>query len=177
MGDIEKDVLNLSDKIAKEYYCEDEDVVWEGSPLHEHLINQNLEIFPHASSCVSGDEYTSLDVNGEAEDRHNKSKFALPQVSNGAVLSEKNGNANQMTSESSILSSSTSYAWPKSRRLEVLQVEVARQLLESDLLVQEDEDFINNFLLTDAALEDYHKYASEGGTSSILGDVLLFSGR
>ena len=177
MGDIQKDVLNLSDKIAKEYYCEDEDVIWEGSPLHEHLVNQNLEIFPHASSCVSGDEYTCLDVNGEAEGRHNESKFVLPQVSNGDVLSEKNGNATQMKSESSIISSSTSYAWPKSRRLEVLQVEVARQLLESDLLVQEDEDFINNFLLTDAAIEDYHKYASEGGASSILGDVLLFSGR
>ena len=56
-------------------------------------------------------------------------------------------------------------------------MDVARHLIASDLLVQEDEDFINNFLLTDAALEDYHRYTTEGGTSSVLSDVLLFSGR
>ena len=92
-------------------------------------------------------------------------------------VSNSDDNIQQIHS-SSIVSSVKSFAWPDSRRLEVLQVEVARQLVESDLLVQEDEDFINNFLLTDAALEDYHRFTAEGGgSSSILGDVLLFSGR
>ena len=177
MADLEKADLNNGDKIAEEYHCEDEDVIWEGSPLHEHLIQQNLELFPQASNSIIGNGDTFLDLNGESENRHKELKTVQSQDTNGIVVSEMNGSVKQINSDSSILSSAKSFAWPESRRLEVLQVEVAKQLLESDLLVQEDEDFINNFLLTDAALEDYHKYTSEGGASSILGDVLLFSGR
>lgn len=176
MAKIEEADTNLRDKIAKEYICEDEDVIWEGSPLHEHLTQQNLELFPQTSKCVSSDISPLLDLKQEAEDRHAESKTTLPQELNGNVVCEKDGSIDKIASNS-ILSSAKSFAWPESRRLEVLQVEVARQLLESDLLVQEDEDFINNFLLTDDALEDYHRYTAEGGTSNILGDVLLFSGR
>ena len=176
MTEIEDADLNPRDKIAKEYICEDEDVIWEGSPLHEHLTQQNLELFPQSTKCVSNDCSPLLDLKEEAEDRHAESKTMIQPEPNGNVVCEKDGSNDKITSNS-ILSSAKSFAWPESRRLEVLQVEVARQLLESDLLVKEDEDFINNFLLTDDALEDYHRYTTEGGTSNILGDVLLFSGR
>ena len=114
----------------------------------------------------------------EVEGRHSKSPTS-PESKKVSTLNNNGGSEEgiDVYQKKSILSSAKSYAWPESRRLEVLQVEVARQLLESELLVQEDEDFVNNFLLTDEALEHYRQYTSEGGASSILGDVLLFSGR
>ena len=156
----------------------DVDVLWEGSPLHEHLIRQD-EMLLDSSANIKKDSSSYVDINEEAEARHAKrtSQFRQPNESNGKDISTSNIESNQITRHSSVLSSPKSFAWPESRRIEILQVEVARQLLESDLLVQEDEDFINNFLLTDAALEDYHKYTAEGGASSVLGDMLLFSGR
>ena len=48
-------------------------------------------------------------------------------------------------------------------------------LLRSELLVTEDEEFINNFILTEDTMEQY-KMELEGGKGSIMKDVLLFSG-
>ena len=176
MAEIEEANKAIGDEIAKNYDCEDEEVLWEGSPLHEHLMKQNFELLSQATTCIHNDDFQFLDLNGEAEDRHKRLETILPKENNENTINKENGSATLISSESTMLSSAKSFAWPQSRRLEVIQVEVARRLLESDLLIQEDEDFINNFLLSDAALEDYHQYTS-GGTSSILGDVLLFSGR
>ena len=154
------------------------DVLWEGSPLHEHLIKNQEEMLLQSTTCINDEISPCMNISKEVEDRHMKPNSPLRQSNetHGHAVSNRDIGSNQI-SQSSILSSAKSFAWPESRRIEVLQVEVARQLLESDLLVQEDEDFINNFLLTDASLEDYHRYTAEGGTSSILGDMLLFSGR
>lgn len=45
-------------------------------------------------------------------------------------------------------------------------------------LVQEDQDFLSNFILTEEAFAEYEKKVGEssGKTSSLFGDVLLFSG-
>ena len=37
----------------------------------------------------------------------------------------------------------------------ILEVELAQQILKSELLVSEDEDFINNFILSEDVLEKY----------------------
>jgi hypothetical protein len=37
----------------------------------------------------------------------------------------------------------------------VLEVELAQQILKSELLVSEDEDFLNNFILSEEVLEKY----------------------
>jgi hypothetical protein len=167
-----------TDAIAGSSNDDGVDVLWEGSPLHEHLIKQEEEMLLESTTCINDDISPYMNISEEVEDRHAKLKSPLRQSNetNGHVVPNGDIKSNP-TNHSSILSSAKSFAWPESRRIEVLQVEVARQLLESDLLVQEDEDFINNFLLTDAALEDYHRYTAKGGTSSILGDMLLFSGR
>ena len=168
-----------SDAIACSSNDDGIDVVWEGSPLHEHLIKQEEELLLESTTSIYDDISPYMKISEEVEDRHAKLKSPLRQSNetNGHVVSNSGIGSNPINQHPSILSSAKSFAWPESRRIEVLQVEVARQLLESDLLVQEDEDFINNFLLTDAALENYHRYTAEGGTSSILGDMLLFSGR
>ena len=164
-------------EVAADDCNEDMDVIWEGSPLHEHLIKQELEMIPGSNTNLQDDLYASMNLNDEVEDRHVKSK-SLSQTLTKSNEQVSNDEYVQNLHNHSLVSSVKSFAWPESRRLEVLQVEVARQLLESDLLVQEDEDFINNFLLTDAALEDYHRLTAEAkGASSIIGDVLLFSGR
>ena len=54
------------------------------------------------------------------------------------------------------------------------KVELAQEIVKSELLVSEDEDFINNFILSEDTLEEYKKAGESGG--SVLGDVLLFSG-
>ena len=38
-----------------------------------------------------------------------------------------------------------------------VEIEIAQKLLSSELLVQEDEDFISNFILTDEALDQHQK--------------------
>ena len=65
----------------------------------------------------------------------------------------------------------------KCRQLKKLfhpKVELAQEIVKSELLVSEDEDFINNFILSEDTLEEYKKAGESGG--SVLGDVLLFSG-
>ena len=53
-------------------------------------------------------------------------------------------------------------------------MELAQEIVKSELLVSEDEDFINNFILSEDTLEEYKKAGESGG--SVLGDILLFSG-
>ena len=60
------------------------------------------------------------------------------------------------------------------RNLFYPKVELAQEIVKSELLVSEDEDFINNFILSEDTLEEYKKAGESGG--SVLGDVLLFSG-
>ena len=171
----ESEKYNLT---SGEHESEDMDVLWEGSPLHEHLVQAELNILP--DSCIEAEVAPSWSLNDEVEDRHVKTEDSplSPMKSDERNISKNEyDNVIQNDSCSLVPSTTNSISWPDTQRLEVLQVDVARHLIASDLLVQEDEDFINNFLLTDAALEDYQRYTTEGGTSSVLSDVLLFSGR
>ena len=68
----------------------------------------------------------------------------------------------------------TSFIWPDSSD-KLLEVELAQLVLRSELLVTEDEEFINNYILTEDTMEQY-KDELEGGKGSIMKDVLLFSG-
>ena len=68
----------------------------------------------------------------------------------------------------------TSLIWPDSAD-KLLEVELAQLVLRSELLVTEDEEFINNYILTEDTMEQYKKEL-EGGQGSVMKDVLLFSG-
>ena len=64
------------------------------------------------------------------------------------VSSHENGDASTTTSDSVLLCSARSFMWPDENSL-VMEVRVARSVLESELLVQEDEEFLNNFILNE----------------------------
>ena len=64
--------------------------------------------------------------------------------------------------------------WPDSSD-KLLEVELAQLILRSELLVTEDEEFINNYILTQDTMEEY-KTEVEGGRGSVMKDVLLLSG-
>ena len=67
----------------------------------------------------------------------------------------------------------TSTVWPDSSD-KLLEVELAQLILRSELLVTEDEEFINNYILTQDTMEEY-KTEVEGGRGSVMKDVLLLS--
>ena len=68
----------------------------------------------------------------------------------------------------------TSLIWPDSAD-KLLEVELAQLVLRSELLVTEDEEFINNYILTEDTMEQYKRELG-GGQGSFMKDVLLFSG-
>ena len=66
--------------------------------------------------------------------------------------------------------------WPASHvTLGQLEVKVAQKILSSELLVQEDEDFISNFILTEEAIKAFNDKEKEND-SSFMGNALFFSG-
>ena len=70
-------------------------------------------------------------------------------------------------------------SWPEDTHLAILEIQVAKLLINSDLLVQEDQDFVNNFVLSEEALtrcEELVKERDSAQTKTSLADVLLFSG-
>ena len=110
---------------------EDEDVVWDGSPLHEHM------------------KEIGLDCNGAVQrSRQVQRKPEKPKT------------------------------WKKKTAKDrILEVKVAEQLIQSDLLVQEDQDFVGNFVLTDEALEQHRDALQEMESQQLKGalaDALLF---
>ncbi len=134
---------------------EDEDVVWEGSPLHKHLEQEGL---------LAGEEDMGLvEKKGAAAStapvRRKRSRRRPPPATSKGLCA-------RFPSHSAMVAQ--------------LEVEVARRVLDSELLVQEDEDFVGNFILTEEALELARKRQEEleaaPSRSSGLGDVLLLSG-
>ena len=63
--------------------------------------------------------------------------------------------------------------WPDSKDSQ-LEIELAQVIRKSELLVSEDEEFINNFILSEEAIQQYKQECEESG--SIMRDVLIFSG-
>lgn len=133
---------------------DDVEVVWEGSPLHQHLSEVGLS--------EKADSEKLHHVEAEAfQDEEKKLEFAQGDHERSVLLS-----------------SARSFMWPQDSPT-VLEVKVAQAILDSELLVQEDEDFVSNFILTEDVLAEFKEHVEHEerqGTSSFLGDILLFSG-
>jgi hypothetical protein len=56
----------------------------------------------------------------------------------------------------------------------ILEVELAQQILKSELLVSEDEDFLNNFILSEEVLEKYQVLSPFISGYNILIPTFLF---
>lgn len=145
----------------------DEEVVWKDSPLFGHL--QDLGLLEDVS----------------IEDRSITTAATTPDLENDPlVFDEKDGNALEEavskideSKESALLCSARSFMWPQQHSL-VMEVKVAQAILESELLVQEDEEFLNNFVLNDEILAEFNALLEDKPShfSSVLSDVVLFSG-
>ena len=59
-----------------------------------------------------------------------------------------------------LLRSARSFIWPDENQL-VLEVNVAKAILESELLVQEDDEFLHNFVLNEETLAEYERLMTE----------------
>ncbi len=104
---------------------EDEDVLWEGSPLHQHLEREGILL-------------------GQEEDLTTRTS-----PTEAAPLSRRRPCRRPPPTSKGLCA-----RWPESDLVAAqLEVEVARRLLDSELLVQEDEEFVNNFILTEEAVE------------------------
>jgi len=142
----------LLDSLLQEIMCDDdEDVVLEGSQLHQHLLDSGFS---------------------QTDQLEKQTKFETLAVGQNGTLVDKENNENSLDSHEN--RRLTSYIWPDSSN-KLLEVELAQLVLRSELLVTEDEEFINNFILTEDTMEQY-KMELEGGKGSIMKDVLLFSG-
>ncbi len=144
---------------AADHGDEDADVIWEGSPLHAHMVSEGVTSPDGDVAPAAVDENKDL----VAEEKEPKLRRKMRRT--GVKASNKDV--------------SVPSEWPKGVSNEHLEVEFAQKLLTSELLVQEDEDFLSNFILTDEALEAHHRRlkAIEGGDGrSRLADAILFTG-
>ena len=123
---------------------DDSDVVWKGSPLYSHLLEHGLL-----------DDDTSVEKRLEDEIVISSSPTTPPSLENENAsnnehlpVSKISENHEDATKESVLLCSARSFMWPDESSL-VMEVRVARSVLESELLVQEDEEFLNNFILNE----------------------------
>ena len=129
---------------------EDEDVVLAGSQLHDHLL-QTVD-----AECLE----TMMSGGGRA---------------NGVATDHGSTQPEHSLDTSRRL---TSLIWPDAADKQ-LEVELSQLLLRSELLVTEDEEFINNYILTETTMEEYRAEMEGGGgagKASIMKDVLLLSG-
>jgi len=147
---------------------EDEDVILEGSELHNHLVNNGYADFETKSPTTGQNETISDQI---AQIDKNSSTVQQNRSSSNS------GEGRRLVAATvwpDICNKFSSRVFPKNVFTRKLEVEIAQEILRSELLVSEDEDFINNFILSEDVLENYKKEC-EGG-SSYLGDALLFSG-
>jgi len=123
---------------------EDEDVLFEGSPLHEHWAREGF---------IGRDEEEV--VAKKADDK--TGRLGTPSRKALATKTSK----------------------PLGEKIEnQLEIDVAQSLMASKLLVQEDEDFVANFILTEEAVELARKSREqiEGSSAGSFSDMLLISG-
>ncbi len=62
-----------TDAIAGSSNDDDVDVLWEGSPLHEHLMKQE-EILLESTKCINDDISAYMNISEDVEDRHAQPK-------------------------------------------------------------------------------------------------------
>ena len=143
---------------------DDCDVIWKGSPLYNHLqhigMAEEVEIREH-----DGIAHLTPSPHEDGQDpmvvAASEAETMLPKEDDSAHL----------------VNSAKSFMWPDSNSL-VLEVEVAKAILSSELLVQEDEEFLTNFVLTEEVMAEYNRLLSEtpSKSSSLFSDIVLFSG-
>lgn len=135
---------------------EDEDVVIAGSQLHDHLL-QTVDAECLETMMSGGDRR----VNGGVTSGHGSTQVSTADHGGELDTSRR----------------LTSLIWPDAADKQ-LEVELSQLLLRSELLVTEDEEFINNYILTETTMEEYRAEMEGGGAgkASIMKDVLLLSG-
>ena len=104
-------------------------------------------------------------------------------VDHDAIQQHEEAPSSEQVQDETLLGRSTRQygmdcAWPEVTSSSfLLEIETAQQILESSLLVSEDEDFISNFLLSEDAMERYSAELSDSDKGrSVLPEVLLFGG-
>ena len=158
---------------------EDEDVVWKGSPLHKHLQGQGLEELEDDVEDRNLDTKDN-DISCETRSVDDATRtttgddeiFDLTKIENG------NGHHEEVSNNEAVLiRSARSFIWPEENQL-VLEVNVAKAILESELLVQEDDEFLHNFILNEETIAEYERLMNERPSrmSSLVSDMVLFSG-
>ena len=118
---------------------DDSDVVWQGSPLYSHLLEHGML---EDDTSVEKRPEDKIVINSPPSLENEVNEQVLP-----VQISQENEKTTT-TQESVLLCSARSYMWPDESSL-VMEVRVARSVLESELLVQEDEEFLNNFILNE----------------------------
>ena len=127
---------------------EDVDVIWEGSPLHEHMKQLGLES-PDGDVAAKGRLIDARSRPSPADLKPGKAEFCMRIF---VKLNECNETLPGRRRGKRDVS-----AWPSGVSGAHVEIEIAQKLLSSELLVQEDEDFISNFILTDEALDQHQK--------------------
>ena len=146
---------------------EDDEVIWKGSPLYNHLqelgMTEGVDIQDHDEGMARITE-TSHEIECPSTAAVTEADFKVSKEAD-----EDEGSA--------LLHSAKSFMWPDGNSL-VLEVEVAKAILSSELLVQEDEEFLSNFVLTEEVMEEYKRLTDEtpSKSSSLFSDIVLFSG-
>ena len=159
---------------------EDEDVVWKGSPLHKHLQGQGLEEFEDDIEDRNLDTKDN-DISWETKSVDATSITTARDDENFDLTKIENGNGHHVeevsNNEAVLIRSARSFIWPEENQL-VLEVNVAKAILESELLVQEDDEFLHNFILNEETIAEYERLMTERPSrmSSLVSDMVLFSG-
>ena len=125
----------------------DAEVVWKGSPLYGQL--QDLGLLDD----VAVEERKGANICPQSPSKE-------PETTAAAALQKDGDYQLNAEQESALLSSVQSFMWPSEDGL-VLEVDVARSVLESELLVQEDEEFLSNFILNEELLTEYQRHLDE----------------
>ena len=146
---------------------EDDEVIWKGSPLYNHL--QELGMAEQVDIQDYQDGMSHITEPSHQIDCPSAAASAMDEVATSKDPEDEEGSV--------LLHSAKSFMWPDGSSL-VLEVEVAKAILSSELLVQEDEEFISNFVLTEEVMEEYKRLTDEtpSKTSSLFSDIVLFSG-
>ena len=148
---------------------EDDEVVWKGSPLYNHLQELGMAEQVDIQNHEDGMSHIT-----EPSHQIECPSTAMEEAATGAEVKVCKDPEDE---DSVLLHSAKSFMWPDGSSL-VLEVEVAKAILSSELLVQEDEEFLSNFVLTEEVMEEYKRLTDESPskTSSLFSDIVLFSG-
>ena len=145
---------------------EDDEIIWKGSPLHKHLEGQGIDDDDTFEETAASSDTIPKADNGQTQT--DEQTVDLPKDDDQSAVE---------IDEAVLLRSARSFMWPAEDQL-LLEVNVAKAILESELLVQEDDEFLHNFILNEETLAEYERLMTERPSrmSSYVSDMVLFSG-